>query len=143
MQIIDVVRAKAIVGVITVPPDASIADLVALMGEHDLGAVVVSSDGAQVEGIVSERDVVRNLRTTPDLMQRPVAEIMTVQVQVCSPTDRLSQLARQMTDHRVRHVPVIDDGRLVGLVSIGDVVKTRIEQLEFERDQLGQYVAQA
>ncbi len=143
MQINDVIRAKPSHTVLTVPPDASVREVVALLAEHNVGSLVVSTDGSTLDGIVSERDVVRHLHTTAELMDRPVSDIMTTSVHVCAPTDRLRQVAQDMTDLRVRHVPVMDGAVLIGLVSIGDVVKSRIEQLEFERDQLDQYVTQS
>lgn len=143
MQILDIIRAKQIDGVLTVSPDATVTELLALLAEHNIGAVVVSSDGAVIDGIVSERDVVRSLTRTADLLQRPVSEIMTGVVQACAPEDGLRQIAEQMTEHRVRHLPVVQDGQLIGIVSIGDVVKSRIDQLTFERDRLNEYVQQS
>lgn len=142
MQILDIIRAKPIEGVLTVPPEATVGALVALLSEHNIGAVVVSSDGSVVDGIVSERDVVRALLDTPGLLEQPVSSIMTGVVQACAPSDGLRSIAEQMTEHRVRHLPVVEEGRLIGLVSIGDVVKTRIDQLTFERDRLNEYVQQ-
>ena len=92
-------------------------------------------------GIVSERDIVRKLRDVENARDLTVSEIMTTDVRVCAPDDSFGSLMAVMTEHRVRHVPVIDDGRLIGVLSIGDAVKHRMEQLEFERDQLNNYVA--
>jgi CBS domain-containing protein len=104
--------------------------------------VVVDEHGALV-GIVSERDVVRRLNERgAELLTAPVAEIMTTQVVTCGPGDGVDNLAAIMTERRIRHMPVVEDGRLVGLVSIGDVVKSRIEQLESDREQLESYIAQ-
>ena len=113
-----------------------------LLAEHNIGAVIVSSDGTAVDGIVSERDVVRKLNGDDAVLDAPVQQIMTAVVQTCEPGHDVDELMAQMTEHRIRHVPVIDDGELVAVVSIGDVVKSRITQLEFERDQLDSYVHQ-
>ena len=95
-----------------------------------------------VDGIVSERDVVRNLNGDDEVLDAAVQQIMTAVVQTCEPGHDVDAVMAQMTEHRIRHVPVIEDGELVGVVSIGDVVKSRITQLEFERDQLDSYVHQ-
>jgi CBS domain-containing protein len=142
MRIKDVVKDKASQRVVTISPEASVRDLVELLGEHNIGAVVVSSDGASVEGIASERDVVRQLRQGSAVLDVSVASIMTSTVHTCTMDDDLDELMSAMTDRRIRHVPVVDDGRLTGVVSIGDVVKARITRLEFERDQLDSYVHQ-
>jgi CBS domain-containing protein len=104
--------------------------------------VVVGSDGS-VAGIVSERDVVRALQQHgQDLLRRPVADIMSVEVISCGPHDLIDDLAAVMTHQRIRHVPVLDGGRLAGIVSIGDVVKNRLEELSEERQQLQAYITQ-
>ena len=128
--------------IVTISPDATCRELVALLAEHNIGAVVVSRDGTHLDGIVSERDVVRNLDRLEPLSERPVSEIMTSAVQTCSPRHPVDALRNQLTENRVRHVPVVDDDGLVGIVSIGDVVKSSIGQLEFERDQLSSYLNQ-
>jgi CBS domain-containing protein len=143
MRISDVLRSKATREVVTVPPDAGVRTLLALLAEHRIGALVVSRDGTTVEGIVSERDVVRRLHEDGTVVDATVGAIMTPQVHTCSPEAAVDDLMRTMTERRIRHVPVVDAGRLVGIVSIGDVVKHRIDQLEFERDQLDSYVHQA
>jgi CBS domain-containing protein len=133
-------RAGGRSGVVTIGPDASVADLLSLLAEHNIGAVVVTTDGSTAAGIVSERDVVRLLQRDPGGLSSTVDSIMTTDVASCGPRDSVNELMRMMTDRRIRHVPVVDDGRLVGIVSIGDVVKSRIEQLEFEREQLESYI---
>ena len=142
MKINDVMRGKSSGEVITIRADASVRELLALLAEHNIGAVIVSADGSRVDGIVSERDVVRKLNGDDSVLDAPVEQIMTAVVQTCEPGHDVDELMAQMTEHRIRHVPVIDDGNLVGVVSIGDVVKSRITQLEFERDQLDSYVHQ-
>jgi CBS domain-containing protein len=141
MHIAEVIRRKG-ADVVTVSPDAGVAELVALLDEKKIGALVVSTDGGQtVVGIVSERDVVRHLHTDGvDVLRRTVADIMTSDVETCAPEDELETLARRMTDLRVRHLPVVVDGRLRAIVSIGDVVKNRLDELQDERDQLVHYV---
>ena len=139
MRIKDVLESKGSTTVITIAPDATVRELVELLATHNIGAVVVSEDGAVPAGIVSERDVVRRI-TEDGLMDQQVAAIMTAEVQVCEPEDLLDDLMVMMTEHRIRHVPVLDDGNLIGLVSIGDAVKVRMRELEYERDQLNDYV---
>jgi CBS domain-containing protein len=142
MRIKDILTAKPSAEVVTISPDAPVRDLIALLAEHNIGAVIVSSDGATVTGIVSERDVVRRLGTGTGVLEASVAEIMTVDVQTCAGEDSLTDLMKTMTERRIRHLPVVADGRLTGIISIGDVVKHRIGELEFERDQLDHYVHQ-
>lgn len=142
MKISDVVRNKASQDVVTISPEAGVRELLKLLSEHNVGALVVSSDGEHVEGMVSERDVVRTLHADGTVINAHVRQIMTSDVRTCSGDDALDELMQVMTQSRVRHVPVVQDDRLTGIVSIGDVVKNRIDQLEFERDQLDSYVHQ-
>ena len=143
MRISDVLRGKAINGVITIAPEASVHELVALLAEHNVGALIVSTDGSTVAGIVSERDVVRHLHRDVVVLEGPVSAIMTAEVKSCDQRVTLDELMQVMTDHRIRHVPVVEDDALIGIVSIGDVVKNRMAELEFERDQLEGYVHQS
>ena len=142
MRIGDVLQAKATHEVITIGPDAGVRELLALLAEHNVGAIVVSADGTAVEGIVSERDVVRHLHHDGTVINNTVGAIMTDVVETCDEDAPVDVLMKVMTDRRIRHVPVVHDGGLVGIISIGDVVKHRIDQLEFERDQLDSYVHQ-
>lgn len=142
MKIKDVVGQKPTQGVVTISPDATVRDLLSLMAEHNIGAVVVSSDGVALSGIVSERDVVRRLHGHDEILGSPVSAIMTVDVHTAEPDHDLDSTRLAMTERRIRHVPVVDDGALVGIISIGDVVKSHIDQVEFERDQLDHYVHQ-
>jgi CBS domain-containing protein len=142
MRISDVLDAKALGGVVTISPDAGVRELLAALAEHDVGALVVSADGERLDGIVSERDVVRHLHRDGTVVNNTVGAIMTAAVQTCTSSSDLDDLMHTMTERRVRHVPVVDDGTLVGIVSIGDVVKHKMSQLEFERDQLDSYVNQ-
>lgn len=140
MKINDVLRGKG-TQVVTISPEATVTELLAKLAEHNVGALVVSADGSTLAGIVSERDVVRLLNGTPDAGDVRVSAIMTAQVYTCGPDDLVDTLMRLMTDRRIRHVPVVVDGALTGIVSIGDVVKTRIGELEFEREQLSNYIS--
>lgn len=142
MRIGDVLKAKPSHEVITIGPDAGVRELIAKLAEHNVGALIVSSDGTSVDGIVSERDVVRHLHSDGTVINNTVQAIMTTVVQTCDQETQVDELMKTMTDRRVRHVPVVEGGRLVGIISIGDVVKHRIDQLEFERDQLDSYVHQ-
>ena len=145
MRISDVLSGKSgdqAAPVVTISPDASVRDLLALLARHNIGAVVVSSDGAAVEGIVSERDVVRRLNDSDGVLEGPVSAIMTRDVFTCPADAPVDDLRAVMTERRIRHVPVVTDGRLSGIISIGDVVKSSMDQLQFERDQLDSYVHQ-
>jgi CBS domain-containing protein len=140
MRISDLLRRKGNL-VVSIRPDQTVTELLDLLAEHGVGALIVSADGEKLDGIVSERDVVRRLQKYgPDLLQAPVSDIMTSQVRTCPPDMDLDDLMRLMTEGRFRHVPVVDEGRLIGIVSIGDVVKHRIDELQSERDQLTAYI---
>jgi CBS domain-containing protein len=142
MRISDVVRHKGDL-VVTVRSDETVERLLALLEEHGIGALVVSDDGESVGGIVSERDVVRHLHSEgAAVLQAPISSIMTSEVQTCGLDVHIDELARTMTDHRIRHVPVVVDGKLRAIVSIGDIVKNRIDELQTERDQLVGYIQQ-
>ena len=141
MRINELLKGKP-QGVITIGPDATVRELLALLAEHNVGALIVSTDGSAVTGIVSERDVVRSLHRDPAALESPVSAIMTSSVHTCEPTASVDELMVLMTEHRFRHVPVVSEGRLTGIISIGDVVKSRMAELVFERDQLDSYVHQ-
>jgi len=140
MRIHEVIAAKPTRDVVTISPNATVRDLVALLAQHNVGALVVSNDGTSVLGIVSERDIVRRIHSDEAVLASPVSSIMTSEVFTASPTDQIHDLMKLMTQHRIRHVPVVVDGTLHGIVSIGDVVKHRMSELEFERDQLDNFV---
>ena len=142
MRIGEVLQAKASREVVTITPDASVRELIARLAEHNVGALIVSTDGESVDGIVSERDVVRHLHHDGTVVNNTVSAIMTDVVESCDEDIPVDALMKIMTDRRIRHVPVVHDGKLVGIISIGDVVKHRIDQLEFERDQLDSYLHQ-
>jgi CBS domain-containing protein len=142
MRISDVLSSKPKHQVITIPPDATVRDLVTLLTEHNIGAVVVSTDGETVDGIVSERDVVRRLHADETILDGTFSAIMTGDFRTYEPDTPVDDLRVVMTERRIRHVPVVTDGRLTGIISIGDVVKSSLDQLQFERDQLDSYVHQ-
>jgi CBS domain-containing protein len=143
VQISSLLRRKG-PEVATVDGSESVRTALALLAEHGIGALVVSSDGRRVEGIVSERDVARGLHERgAGLLAEPVSSLMTAQVHTCPSDANVHALALTMTERRVRHVPVVDDGVLVGIVSIGDVVKARLDELEEERKQLVDYIQTA
>lgn len=141
MRIADVLRNKG-AAVVTIDPEATVRELLAGLTEHNIGAmVVVGPDG--LAGVVSERDVVRELHAHgASMLARPVSAIMSTVVAVCTKADSADDVSVLMTEHRIRHVPVLDDGRLAGIVSIGDIVKSRIEELQAEHEQLQSYITQ-
>ena len=143
MKITEIIRAKGD-KVVTIRSDKSVSDLLALLAEHQIGAVVVSDDdGDTVGGIVSERDIVRHLHTGgADILNGPVSSIMTREVFTCTHELQRADLEHTMTERRIRHVPIVEEGRLRAIVSIGDVVKHRISDLQSERDQLVGYINQ-
>jgi len=141
MRISDLLRSKG-TAVATVAPGTTVTELLSGLAEHNVGAMVVlGPDG--IAGIVSERDVVRRLNDHgPELLGRPVSEIMTKLVATCGPEDSVDDLSRLMTERRIRHVPVLAEGELAGIISIGDVVKNRMQELEKSQEQLEAYISQ-
>ena len=131
--------------VATIEPAASVAEAVAALREHNVGALVVVDDQSHIAGILSERDVVRALADEPDtqatILEHRVSDLMTTDVTTCGSRSSVDELMRLMTDQRIRHIPVVDDGALNGIVSIGDVVKTRIGELEDEAGTLHNYLS--
>jgi len=143
MRITDVLRGKG-TQVVTVPPDTKVRRLLEVLAEHGIGAAVVSHDGTSVDGIVSERDIVRAFaKRGAAVMSEPVTAIYTAEVHTITPEISLDEVMRMMTERRVRHAPVVVDGVLRGIVSIGDVVKNRIDELETERAHLTDYITGA
>jgi CBS domain-containing protein len=140
MRITDVLRGKG-TQVVTIPPDTKVRRLLDVLAEHHIGAVVVSADGTSVGGIVSERDIVRAFaKRGAAVMSEPVTAIYTADVHTITPDISLDEVMRMMTERRIRHAPVVVDGTLRGIVSIGDVVKFRIDELETERAHLTDYI---
>jgi CBS domain-containing protein len=142
MNVEGILRAKG-AAVVTIRPDATVASLVQGLREERIGAMVVSEDGTTVLGMISERDVVRGLAERgPRVLEAPVAELMTRSVISCTPQDSIKQVMGLMTTRRIRHLPVLVDGQLRGIVSIGDVVKNRLEEVETETNVLREaYIA--
>lgn len=130
--------------VVTVASTTPIDAVVKILREKKIGVVVVSDDGRRVQGILSERDVVRCLADDgAAVLARPASDLMTREVRTCKPKDQIANLMEQMSTHRIRHLPVVENGALGGMISIGDVVKYRLEEIEFEAEALKQYVANA
>jgi len=143
MKVADILRIKGTV-VKTVPPQATALLLSGQMRAEQIGALVVSSDGKSIEGIVSERDLAYGLATyLGRLPTIPVSQLMTKAVAVCSPDDSITDVMKLMTIRRIRHVPVKDGDQLVGIISIGDVLKHRLGELQIEADVLRDYAAAA
>jgi CBS domain-containing protein len=143
MRITDVLRVKG-TRVVTVTPDTTVRQLLAVLAEHGIGAVIVSADGTSIDGIASERDIVRAFaKRGAAAMSEPVTAIYTAEVHTVTPETQIEEVMRMMTERRVRHAPVVLDGALRGIVSIGDVVKNRIDELETERAALTDYITSA
>jgi CBS domain-containing protein len=141
MQVAKILARKG-ADVFTIEPDATVAVAVAVLGERHVGALIVSSDGTTVAGIVSERDVVRRLAELgPAVLDQPVSAVMTAEVVTCTPAATTEELMGVVTERRIRHVPVLEDDRLTGLVSIGDVVAARVRELEEEAQLLHDYIS--
>ncbi|WP_323793643.1 CBS domain-containing protein [Nocardioides sp.] len=139
----ELLKAKNNQDIVSIAPGAGVRELIAMLAEHNIGALIVSGDGVALEGIVSERDVVRHLHHDGTVINNTVSAIMTTSVETCGPDDDVDDVMATMTERRFRHVPVCEDGRVVGIVSIGDLVKQKIGQLTFERDQLDGYIHQS
>jgi CBS domain-containing protein len=141
MLIASLLRAKGTF-VATIDADLRVSDLLGELARHNVGALVVSADGHTVDGVVSERDVVRHLhRMGARVLEMPVSSLMTRDVLTCSTSDTVDEIMLTMTSSRVRHVPVVDQHGLVGIVSIGDLVKSRLDELQGERDDLISYIS--
>jgi CBS domain-containing protein len=133
MTVRKIIGGKRVQSIITVRPTDSVATAAEVLGRHRIGAVIVSEDGGVVDGILSERDIVRALgQSGAGCLQKSVAEIMTAEVIGCHPEDTANSVMEKMSDGRFRHMPVIEDGRMIGVISIGDVVKARIDEIQHE-----------
>jgi CBS domain-containing protein len=130
--------------VATIAPTATLAEASKILSDMKIGALVVTGAGDRITGIVSERDIVRALAQHGGAaLQMPLSEVMTRKVVTCTPVDTVSVLMERMTEGKFRHLPVIDDGKLVGIISIGDVVKYRLTELEFEHGAMRDYIQTA
>jgi len=140
MRVSGILAAKGAT-VATIAPHASVAEAADELRLHGIGALVVSADGRGIDGIVSERDLVRALAERGErIMSEPVSQLMSVEVWTCAPEDSVEHLMRTMTERRTRHLPVAVEGVLAGIVSIGDIVKWRLTELEDETRQLHDYI---
>lgn len=143
MAVAHILRQKGS-AVVTVEPGDSVQHIVDTLNRHRIGAVVVVDDRGGIAGIVSERDVVRAMAgDAAGVIGKCAGDIMTSKVRTCAPDDSEAELMQLMTDNRIRHLPVVANGRLAGMISIGDVVKLRMEEVEREADQMKTYIASA
>jgi len=137
MLVSQMLKSKSDVGVISVTPTSTVAEAAKLLSQHRIGTVVVSADGESLDGILSERDIVRELgKRGAGCLSDPVSDLMTSKLTTCSPEDSALKVLEMMTDGRFRHLPVMQDGKMVGLISIGDAVKSRIAELAMEKESL-------
>lgn len=132
-----ILKAKANTGVFTIKPDATVSEAAEILAKNRIGTVLVSSTGDTAEGILSERDIVRELAVSGSgCLNEPVREYMTQKLVTCTKQDNVQDVLSKMTEGRFRHMPVLEDGKLVGIVSLGDVVKAQLSVLEMEKDAL-------
>ncbi|MFY0312311.1 CBS domain-containing protein [Leisingera sp. D0M16] len=132
-----ILKSKASTGVVTVKPDASVAEAAKVMADNRFGTVVVSADGETPDGILSERDIVRELsKEGAGCLDQPVSAYMTRKLVTCTSQSNVGELLTQMTEGRFRHMPVVEDGKLVGIVTLGDAVKAQLAQVAMEKDAL-------
>ena len=130
--------------VATIAPTATLAEATSILADRKIGALIVTGAAGRITGIISERDIVRALaQHAGGALQMPLAEVMTRKVVTCTPTDTVAVLMERMTAGKFRHLPVLDDGELVGIISIGDVVKYRLTEREFEHGALRDYIQTA
>jgi len=130
--------------VLTIAPDRKLLEAIALLTKHRIGALVVTGSSRDVVGIISERDIVRLLSNADNnRFENTVASAMTKEVKTCKPEDTIQRVMQVMTAGRFRHMPVVENGKLVGVISIGDVVKLRLEEMERESEHLKEYIASA
>ena len=142
MLVRQILTAKLDQDILTIAPDASVGQATEKLSTHRIGALVVSADGETLEGIISERDIVRELgQGGPDALLKRVSELMTKSVVGCTPADTAVSVLERMTQGRFRHMPVVEEGRLTGFISIGDVVKARIDEVEHENSALTEMIA--
>jgi CBS domain-containing protein len=127
----------AAIGVFTISPDATVADAATILSSKRIGSLVASTDGVTADGILSERDIVREIgKRGPSCLSDTVGDMMTRNVKTCSTTDRADEILGRMTEGRFRHMPVTEDGKMIGIITLGDVVKARLSELSMEKDAL-------
>lgn len=137
MQVHQILRSKGDYEVVTIKPDATVSEASQILSSRRIGALVVSPDGKRVSGILSERDVVRELgRSGSGCLSGKVSAYMTGKISTCRNEDSVDEIMHKMTDGRFRHMPVMEDGAMIGLISIGDVVKARLSELSMEKEAL-------
>jgi len=142
MLVKQILRSKGNDSVLTIRPDATVADAARILSERRIGCLVVSGDGRRVDGILSERDIVREMGARGvGCFQEPVAEMMTRDVETCGCDDQAVDVVMRMTEGRFRHLPVVENGEMIGLISIGDVVKARLSELSMEKEALEGMIA--
>ena len=129
-------------GIITTGPATTVSEVADIIARERIGAVVVTEQDDQVVGIISERDIVNGLsKRGTNLLDLPISDVMTREVFTCPMTEDVNQLRREMTNRRARHIPIVEEGRLIGIISIGDIVKNRLDELEDETQQMRDYIA--
>ena len=137
MQVHQILKSKADTAVITIVPEATVADAAAELSARKIGSLVVSGDGTTVDGILSERDIVREVgKRGAGCLAETVSEMMTKSVVACAPSQAADAVLETMTKGRFRHMPVVEDGKMIGLITLGDVVKARLSELAMEKDAL-------
>ena len=142
MLVRDILSTKQIGKIISVSTTDTISKATELLSEMRIGALIVRDSGNELDGILSERDIVREIgRRGVECMKDKVSDLMTTNVKSCSPTQTAQKVMQMMTDGRFRHMPVMDDGKLVGVISIGDVVAARIKEVQFENDSMAEMLA--
>lgn len=141
MSVRQILKSKPIHDILTVTQDMTVGDAAAVLSEKRIGALIVSKDGQSLDGMLSERDIVRELgKHGKEVLDRKVSELMTAEVITASPDMSATRVMEMMTEGRFRHMPVIEDGRIIGVISIGDVVKNRIQQVEAENTALTEMI---
>lgn len=142
MLVSQILKSKASDRVLTIRPDATVAEATRILSECRIGSLVVSSDGRHAEGIISERDIVREIgKRGVGCFEERVSEMMTREVSTCTRADQAVDVLTRMTEGRFRHLPVVENGEMIGLISIGDVVKARLSELSMEKDALEGMIA--
>lgn len=137
MIVQQILKSKADTGVLTLKPGALVSEAVAVLSEKRIGTIVVSESGTTPDGILSERDIVRELgKRGAGCMDEPISALMTANPVTCNRDDSADKVLEMMTEGRFRHLPVVQDGAMIGLISIGDVVKARLAELSMEKDAL-------
>ncbi|SDY27199.1 CBS domain-containing protein [Citreimonas salinaria] len=137
MQVQNILKSKGSEGVVTVKPGTLVSDVTRTLAEHHIGSVVVSADGKRIDGILSERDIVRELAARgADCLSEPAETYMTRKIHTCARSDSADHVLAAMSEGRFRHMPVVEDGVLVGLITQGDVVKAKLGELAMEKNAL-------